>query len=203
VTTLNIITISAAYAVLGVVLLLMGLRSPWKWWIKGAAIVVTCSFFVVSFYKTRQLLGWPIVEKMPDRFSLLWVRVVEPNRAYQEPGAIYLWVEALDENNVASGVPRAYKVRYSTPLAEKAERAKEQIMQGNQLEGSAEDMAADENRQETSDNKASSQTPPPDAERAEQGNVANLDLEFLKDQPQRIEFMPRTGPVLPVKGPAR
>ena len=44
---------------------------------------------------------------------------------------------------------------------------------------------------------------PPDAERAEQGNVANLDLEFLKDQPQRIEFMPRTGPVLPVKGPAR
>ena len=178
-TNTTIIWLAIAYTVLGMVLLAMGLRSPWKWWIKGTAIVLTTAFSVIGFYKTRQLLGWPIVEKMPDRFQLLWVRVVEPNRAYQEPGAIYLWVEAVDENNVPSGIPRAYKVRYSTPLAEKAEKAKEQIMQGNQLEGTAEDMAADDNsREQNEQNKASSQTPPPDAEKAEQGNVANLDLEF-------------------------
>ena len=139
--TNTIVVLSLAYAVLGVVLLVMGLRSPWKWWIKATAIVMTSAFFIVAFYKTRELQGWPIVAKMPERFQLLWVRVLEPNRAYQEPGAIFMWVEALDENNVPSGTPRSYKLRYTQPMAEKAEKAKEQIMQGNQLEGTAQDMA--------------------------------------------------------------
>lgn len=195
----TIVVLSLAYAVLGVVLLVMGLRSPWKWWIKGAAIVVTSAFFIIAFYKTRELQGWPIVAKMPDKFQLLWVRVLEPNRAYQENGAIFMWVEALDENNVPSGTPRAFKLRYTQPMAEKAEKAKEQIMQGNQIEGTARDMASDDSN-ETSEAQKTSASPPPDAERAEAGS-ANLDLEFLKEQPQRVEFAPLSGPLLPVKGP--
>ena len=187
------------YTVLGVVLLVMGLRSNYRWWIKGAAVVVTSAFFVVAFYKTRSLLGWPGVEPLPAKFQLLWVRVLEPSRAYQEPGAIYLWVEALDENNVPSGTPRAHKLKYTAPLADKAEKAKEQIIAGNQQQGTAEDMA-DEGRETTNPQQNAAQTPPPDAERAEQG-LANLDPEFLQNQPQRVEFAPLQGPLLPVKGP--
>ena len=197
--TSSILALSIAYAMLGVVLLAMGLRSKFKWWIKATAIVVTSAFFIVAFYKTRSLLGWPGIEPLPAKFQLLWVRVLEPNRAYQEPGAIYLWVEALDENNVPSGTPRAYKMRYTAPLAEKAEKAKEQIIAGNQQQGAAEDMA-DDGRETTNPQQNSAQQPPPDAERAEQG-VANLDPEFLQQQPQRIEFAPLQGPLLPVKGP--
>ena len=198
--TSSIIAITISYAVLGVVLLVLGLRSPYKWWIKGAAIIITSAFFVIGFYKTRALLGWPGTDAMPDKFQLLWVRVLEPNRAYQEPGAIFLWVEALDENNVPSGTPRSYKLKYTAPLAEKAEKAKEQIISGNQQQGTAQDMQSEDGRETTDANKTSSQTPPPDAERAEQG-VANLDLEFLQNPPQRIEFAPLSGPLLPVKGP--
>ena len=37
----------------------------------------------------------------------LWTRVVEPNPSQQFAGAIYLWVEELDERNIPSGEPRA------------------------------------------------------------------------------------------------
>jgi len=198
--TSSIIALSMAYTTLAVVLLVMGLRSSYKWWIKGVAVVITSAFFVVAFYKTRSLLGWPGIAALPPKFQLLWVRVLEPNRAYQEPGAIFMWVEELDENNTPSGVPRAYKLKYTAPLAEKAEKAKEQIMSGNQQQGTAEDMAADNERETNNPQPTSSQPPPADAERAEQG-LANLDPEFLQNLPQRVEFAPLQGPLLPVKGP--
>ena len=198
--TSSIIALAMAYTTLGVVLLFMGLRSDLRWWIKGVAIVITSAFFVVAFYKTRSLLGWPGTESLPPRFQLLWVRVLEPNRAFQEPGAIFMWVEELDENNVPSGTPRSYKLKYSAPLADKAEKAKEQIIAGNQQQGAADDMAADEARETNNPQQSSAQPPPADAERAEQG-VANLDPEFMQQQPQRVEFAPLQGPLLPVKGP--
>lgn len=197
--TSSIVALSIAYAVLGTVLLIMSLRSDYRWWVKGTAILITSAFFVVAFYKTRSLLGWPGIEPLPPKFQVLWVRVLEPNRAYQEPGAIYLWVEELDENNVPSGVPRAHKLKYTAPLAERAEKAKEQIISGNQQQGTAEDMSEEEHQTNASQ-QANGQTPPQDAEPAEQG-VANLDPEFLQMQPQRLEFAPLQGPLLPVKGP--
>ncbi len=197
--TASVVGLSIAYAVLGVVLLLMSLRSPYRWWIKATAIVVTSAFFIVAYFQTHALLGWPIVEKMPARFQLLWVRVLEPSRAYGEPGAIFMWVEALDENNVPSGTPRAFRLRYTSPLADKAEKAREQLMQGAALEGTAQDMSMDEEGHDMADAKGNLAEAPAGAERADQG-AANLDLEFLAQQPQRLEFAPLQGPLLPVKG---
>ncbi len=197
--TATILALSAGYAVLGALLLVMGLRSDYRWPVKGAAILVTSAFFIVAFYETRGLLGWAAIEPLPARFQLLWVRVLEPSLAYQEPGAIFLWVEALDENNVPSGSPRAHKLKYSAPLAERAGKAKEQIIAGNQQQGTAEDMADDGGRETTAAQQSAANAIPPDAEKAEQGNAV-LDPEFLQNQPQRVEFAPLSAPLLPAKG---
>jgi hypothetical protein len=98
--TPTLIAISAAYAVLGVLLLSVGLTSPLRWWIKAAAIVVTSVFFVEAFFATKGLLGWPGSGRLPARFQLLWTRVVEPDPKIHDAGSIFLWVEEVDENNV-------------------------------------------------------------------------------------------------------
>src|SRR5581483_10561974 len=74
---------------------------------------------------------------------------VEPDAKIGDAGSIYLWVEALDENNVPSGLPRAYRLPYTRPLSERASHAREQIMQGNPQQGSAEDVADNAARTET------------------------------------------------------
>ena len=77
--TSTVLAIAAAYVVVGVLLLTLGLASRVTWWVKAAAIVVTSAFFVEAFFATKSLLGWPRTGALPARFQLLWVRVVEPD----------------------------------------------------------------------------------------------------------------------------
>jgi len=102
--TATVLAIAAAYVVLGVLLLTMGLSSRFAWWVKAAAIIITSVFFVEAFFAIKGLLGWPRGGPLPARFQLLWVRVVEPDLKASNPGAIYLWLEAVDENNIPDGV---------------------------------------------------------------------------------------------------
>src|SRR5689334_24939685 len=104
--TLTLLGISAAYIVLSLVVLSMGLTSRFAWWVKASAIVVSSAFFVEVFFASKGLLGWPTDGALPARFQLLWSRVVEPDPKAGEAGAIYLWVEEVDGNNVPSGLPR-------------------------------------------------------------------------------------------------
>ncbi len=67
--------------------------------------------------------GWPTADPLSPRFQLLWARAVEPDAKSGESGAIYLWVEELDENNVPGGMPRSYRLPYSRPLAERSLKA--------------------------------------------------------------------------------
>jgi hypothetical protein len=189
-----VLAISAAYVVIGVLLLNMGLGSRFRWWIKAMAIVITCGFFIEVFFATKSLLGWPGTGALPPRFQLLWTRVVEPDPKISDPGAIYLWVEELDENNVPSGTPRSYRLRYTPPLADRSLKARDEIMAGNPQEGTANDMEGD-------DSKANAQ------EHAEQLNgpnrnefgTGNIDLDMLIKQAQQVEFRPLSGPALPPK----
>ena len=107
-------------------LLSAGLTARFAWWVKASAIVVTSVFFVEVFFASKGLLGWPGTGALPAKFQLLWTRVVEPDPKLSNRGAIYLWVEEVDENNVPSGVPRAYRLPYShqarRPLAQGARR---------------------------------------------------------------------------------
>jgi hypothetical protein len=47
-----------------------------------------------------------------------------------DPGSIYLWVEALDQDNRPSGIPRAYRIPYSEQLAQRTDKAASDIAAG-------------------------------------------------------------------------
>jgi hypothetical protein len=188
-----VLAISIAYVVMAVLLLGMGLTSRFAWWIKAVVIVITSAFFIEAFFATRSLLGWPGSGQLPHRFQLLWTRVVEPDPKLGDPGAIYLWVEELDDNNVPSGTPRSFKLKYSPPLADQSNKAKDEIMAGNPQEGTAEDMEnADANTNK--DAKLDQMNGP---NRPETG-LSNIEIEMLR-QAQQIQFRPLSGVVLPPK----
>ena len=121
--TSEILTLSIAYALLGVLLLTACLFTRFPWPLKAAAVLAVSTFYVVNFNATRSLLGWSSVDPLPERFKLLHARIIEPHSLAGDPGAIHLWVEALDDDNRPSGVPRAYRLPYDAKLAERAEAA--------------------------------------------------------------------------------
>src|SRR5262245_61393826 len=191
--TSTVLAISVAYVVIAVLLLATGLTSRFAWWVKAAAIVVTSLFFVEVFFATKDLLGWPRTGPLPARFQLLWVRVVEPDSKTGDRGAIYLWIEEVDDNNVPDGVPRSYRLPYSRPLADRSAKARDEIMRGKPQQGSAEDMAGEDTKDPKADpSKTGSRTEP---------GVTTVDLDQLQllQQAQRVEFAPMPLPTLPPK----
>ena len=191
--TPTVLAISAAYVVIGVLLLIIALTARLSWWVKAAAIVLTSVFFVEAFYSTKGLLGWPRSGALPGRFQLLWVRVVEPDSKTGDRGAIYLWIEEVDDNNVPDGVPRAYRLPYSRGLADRSAKARDDIMRGKPQQGSAEDMGGEETKEAKADApKSGSRTDPA-------LTTVDLDQFQLLQQAQRVEFAPMPLPSLPPK----
>jgi len=192
--TPTVLAISAAYVVLAVLLLSLGLSSRLAWWVKAVAIVVTSAFFVEAFFATKDLLGWPRSGQLPSRFQLLWVRVVEPDRLSANPGAIYLWIEEVDANNVPDGVPRSYRLPYSRPLADRSFKARDEIMSGKPQQGLAEDLTSSDKKEDAKADHEQTGT------RTESGvSTVDLDQFRLLQQVQRVEFSPMPGPTLPPK----
>jgi hypothetical protein len=118
-----IVTLSVGYALIGALLLLVLVYARLPWQAKAMAVVVTSAFYVVCFVGMRGLLGWASVDRLPPSFKLLQARIVDPHTVDGDPGSVYLWVEALDEDNRPSGVPRAHRLPYSDALAEKTQHA--------------------------------------------------------------------------------
>jgi hypothetical protein len=193
--TTTLIAISAAYVVMGVLLLSVGLTSPFRWWVKAAAILVTSAFFIEAFFATKGLLGWPGSGRLPARFQLLWTRVVEPDPKSHDAGSIFLWVEEVDENNVPTGTPRSYRLAYTKPLADKSLKARDEIMSGNPQEGTAEDLAENETPPGTMANL------PENTNNSQSPTANNIDLSLLQalQQTQSVEFRAMSGPLLPPK----
>ena len=172
----------AAYVVIAVLLLSLNLTSTWKWWIKASAIGVTALFFAGSYAAIVSLLGWPSPDRVPERFQLLWSSIVEPDKLTGDEGAIFLWVENLDENNVASGRPRAFELPYSGDLARRLREAQEKREQGLDVAGTIEggDLVD---------------------EFDDAGNTSHMDAAPFKEDDYRISFQDLPSVVLPDKPP--
>ena len=206
--TSTVVAISFAYVAIGVLLLSLGLASRLAWWIKATAIVVTSTFFIVVFFATNGLLGWPGRGPLPARFQLLWTRVVEPDVRSGDAGAVYLWVEATDDNNVPSGVPKSYRLPYSRPLADRSLKAQDEIMAGHPQQGLAGDLdGQDDAAGDDKTHEAGSKTAarPAQAElagdtRTETG-TAKIDMDALLAQAQPVRFRAMPPPTLPPKLP--
>ncbi|MDB5656153.1 MAG: uncharacterized protein JWQ94_3766 [Tardiphaga sp.] len=193
----NILGLALGYALLGVLLLLVMVRTRLPWPLKAAAVALTSAFYVLVFFRTQGLLGWSAGDPLPARFQLLWVRSVEPNIALGEPGAIHLWVEELDEDNLPSGVPRAFRRSYSTALARKVEQARTEIAGGHPQGGRAAQFGA-------GDGEAPPGGPPGAliASGEAGGDPSGgglLDSAFMRGESQTIEFAPLPVPTLPAK----
>lgn len=130
-----VVALSVSYALIGALLLVVLAYARLPWTAKALAVVVISGFYIVSFNSTRGLLGWASTDSLPPTFKLLQARVVDPHSLADDPGSIYLWVEALDEDNRPSGVPRAYRLPYSEKLAESIDHAVDQIRRGNPQQG--------------------------------------------------------------------
>jgi hypothetical protein len=139
-----IVALSISYALLGALLLIVLVYARLPWPAKAIAVVVTSIFYILSFNGTRGLLGWASIDGLPAAFKLLQTRIVEPHSLEDDPGSIYLWVEALDEGNRPSGVPRAYRLPFSEALAEKTHAAQNQIAAGHPQGGRAADFGTGE-----------------------------------------------------------
>jgi hypothetical protein len=139
-----IVTLSVSYALIGALLLVVVVYARLPWSAKAVAVVVTSAFYVISFVGARNLLGWASVDRLPPRFKLLHARIVDPHTVESDPGSVYLWVEALDDDNRPSGVPRAYRLPYSDQLAEKTHAAENEIAAGRPQGGRAADFGTGE-----------------------------------------------------------
>src|SRR5215469_9000662 len=139
-----VLTLSLSYALIGALLLIVLVYARLPWSAKAVAVVVTSAFYIVSFIGVRGLLGWASVDRLPATFKLLQARIVEPHSLEGDPGSIYLWVEALDDGNRPSGVPRAYRLPYTDSLAEKADKAASEIAAGHPEGGRAADLGTGE-----------------------------------------------------------
>jgi len=139
-----VLTLAISYAVIGALLLVVLVYARLPWPVKAVAVIVTSAFYIVSFNATRGLLGWASQERLPPAFKVLQARIVEPHSLAGDPGAVYLWVEELDEDNRPSGVPRAYRLPYSDKLAEKTHAVENEIVMGHPQGGRAADFGVGE-----------------------------------------------------------
>ncbi|MCC6736535.1 MAG: hypothetical protein IT534_10480 [Bauldia sp.] len=144
----TILTTVAAYVAIAILLLSLNLTSRWRWWIKGAAIVITGAFFAASYFAIVGMFGWPTEERLPERFSLIATHVEEPDRFIGTDGAVFLWVRRIDDNNVPVGPPRSYQIVYTEPLAEAADDAQERLDAGETVEGRLDQLPPEEPAEE-------------------------------------------------------
>ena len=139
-----ILTLAISYALIGALLLIILVYARLPWSAKAVAVVVTSAFYIASFVGVRGLLGWASVDRLPATFKLLQARIVEPHSLEGDPGSIYLWVEALDEGNRPSAIPKAYRLPYRDSLAEKTDKAVSEIAAGRPQGGRAADFGSGE-----------------------------------------------------------
>jgi len=147
-----------AYGTLALLLINLNFLSLWKWWIKAAAIILTAGVFVVAYFSITGMIGWPSKDTLPERFSLLHTRIVEPDKLKGVPGHIYLWVEQVDEHQVVISEPRAFEVPYTETTATDTTSAQNKLDGGEQVLGTYEANKAKTGERQGSPNANSANT---------------------------------------------
>ena len=195
----HVVLLTIAYAALGALLLLILARLSIARGVKLAAIGAMGVFNICVFFWLQSLLGWSSATAVPAQFQLLWARVVEPNPSRNMPGAIHLWVEALDGNNIPSGEPRAFVLPYSPELASKAVVAQSEIKKGNPQGGfSLAHTLAPETREpalEGMNVRSVTQASPG----GDPSSGGMLDPSVLGGQSKVVDLIPLPKPLLPPK----
>jgi hypothetical protein len=191
----EILGLSFAYLLLAEVLLIVLVRLALPRWLRVGAVAAISLCYIVVFFTAENLLGWSAPVLVPEHFQLLWARVVEPDPAHGNPGAIHLWLEALDNANLPSGEPRAYLLPYSPQLASRVSDARTEIKKGRPQGGHRAQLLG--YAPPSGDSTAPTRTSTPPGGDPSGGGL--LDPAFLGGQSKSVDLEPLPAPVLPEK----
>ena len=126
------------YGLLALMLVSLNIFSLWRWWIKAGLIVVTGIVFLAAYSIISGLIGWPSDAQLPQRFSLLHTYVEEPDKQRGDPGHIYLWVQEINEQQIAIAAPRAYVMPYVVETMKGVTNSQEMLDRGEAVLGESE-----------------------------------------------------------------
>jgi hypothetical protein len=124
-----------AFVALAFVAALALLASPWPRWAKALIVLGVTSLYFYADAALDGVWGWPSRQSLPERFVLLAVVIEEPTKT--DPGALYVWVNAIDKGKPARQ-PRAFKLPYSKDLHALLNEGMKKIRQGISQMGTAE-----------------------------------------------------------------
>lgn len=185
-----VLLLTGAYAVVAGIALIVLFSTRIPLLVRGLTTLAVAVLIFATYWGIGEIRGLPSDAQPPELFKMHWARVVEPDKLNDENGYIFLWLEALDEDNYPSGLPRAYQLPYSRELAEAVETALRSIQNGDEVAGQISDDAAEI---ETGDRLAT--------EIGEQGQGAepNVGERFLQFDFGDVRFGLMPAPVTPDK----
>lgn len=123
-----------AFVALAFVALLALLASPWPRWAKAALLLGVTALYFGAERAFDDVWGWPGRQALPERFVLLAAVIDEPSP--RSDGALYVWVNALEEGRPAAQ-PRAYRLPYSKHMHALLDEGMKKVRQGISQLGSA------------------------------------------------------------------
>jgi len=126
------------FVTLAFLLLLALVASPWPRAVKALLVLAVTGLYFGADQALQQVWGWPSRQPLPDRFVLLAVVADEPRGT--RPGALYVWVNALEQGRPVDE-PRAYALPYSKTLHTLLDEGMKKVRQGITQMGTATPMA--------------------------------------------------------------
>ena len=111
----QLLLLAIVYALLAFLLLVLCLATRWRLTLKVALVLLVSGFYVFSWQALRGMSGWPADDALPRRFILLSAVFDEPSPARGHPGAIYLWVHPMKDDQPLA-MPRQFKLPYEKDL---------------------------------------------------------------------------------------
>jgi hypothetical protein len=110
------------------------MASSWPRGVKALLAVAVTAFYFFADAAFGDVAGWPSRHALPERFVLLAAVIDEP--AKNRPGAVYVWVNAL-ENGKPAREPRAYQLPYTKDLHALLNESMKKTRQGVSQMGTA------------------------------------------------------------------
>jgi hypothetical protein len=123
------------YVALAFLAALALLYSRWPRWARAALVAGTAALWFAAQSMLDDVWGWPSRHALPERFVLLAAVVEEPGKT--TPGAVYLWVNALEQGRPAR-LPRAFRLPYTKDLHGTVNESMKKVRQGVSQMGTAE-----------------------------------------------------------------
>lgn len=115
------------------------------WWAKAAVVIVTVAFSITLWQSLDGIQGWPSSDKLPAKFEIKWIFVLEPNQKTKAAGAIYVLAQDIEpeksqhswylnlKHKDLSQEPRIYKTPYSRAMHEQSIKIQSRIKQGGRF----------------------------------------------------------------------